>query len=144
MTKNDWHKVYLGYLNESQAELAKEAKKYFVEICEDLGKVTKNLHDAISFTQTLLISFIDADEFVSYDELALFNYIFNFDGDTYNDLKSMIQNFRDNFSYDEIDCVVDNCSRNTKNKILRFGLCICAIDGEISVSEQKIIEKYAE
>ena len=145
MDKRDWEKVYMGYANDSQDSLAKQARKYFFEIFKEFSKFAKDEKQAFLFTVNLFASYIDADEVIAPSEWALFNYIFDMEEtDNYQKVEAIVNDFRRMTNYDELDKIIDQCDPELKNTIIRFGLCVCAIDERITIPEQVIIEKYAD
>ena len=145
MNKKEWEKVYMGYANDSQESLAKQARQYFFEIYKEFAKFAKDEKQAFLFSVNLFASYIDADKMIAPSEWALFNYIFNMeDTDNYNEIEAIVNDFRKMTSYDELDRIIEQCEPSLKNTIIKFGLCVCAIDERITISEQDIIEKYAD
>lgn len=145
MDKRDWEKVYMGYANDTQDSLAKQAREYFFEIFKEFSKFAKDENQAFLFTVNLFASYIDADEVIAHSEWALFNYIFDMEEtDNYQKVEAIVNDFRRMTNYDELDKIIDQCDPELKNTIIRFGLCVCAIDERITIPEQVIIEKYAD
>ncbi|MBO7614211.1 MAG: hypothetical protein J6T15_00710 [Bacilli bacterium] len=145
MTKKEWEKVYMGYANDTQDSLAKQARQYFFEIFKEFSKFAKDENQAFLFSVNLFASYIDADKVIAPSEWALFNYIFNMDkDDNYKEIEAIVNDFRKMTSYDELDKIIEQCESDLKNTIIRFGLCVCAIDERITIPEQDIIEKYAD
>ena len=145
MNKNDWKQIYLGYVNDTPESLAKQAKDFFLEICKAFSEKTNDPKKAFLFGITLFASYIDADGTISREEWALFNYIFNVEEATnYESIEQLVENFRKYSSYDELDAIIDQCDTDLKSTIIKFGLCVCAIDENVPISEQRIIEKYAD
>lgn len=144
MDKKEWEKVYLTYVNDNQESLANQAKDYLTKIYKEFINISKSEKTAFLFAVNLLASYIDADHIITTNEWALFNYIFDIDSSSaYGKLESIVEDFRKNTSYDELDNIIDNCDPELKKIIIKFGLCVCAIDEKITISEQEIIEKYA-
>ena len=145
MEKQDWNSIYRDYLNDTQENLAKEAKNLFFDIFEAFTKKINDKEKAFAIAISLFASYIDADRVITSDEWALFNFIFNVDGvNNLGSVEKLVESFRNFTSYDELDKIVDACNPNLKYTIIEFGLCVCAIDQSITIPEQKIIEKYAD
>ena len=143
MTKKDWEKVYMGYANDTQESLAKQARQYFFEIFKEFSKFAKDEKQAFLFSVNLFASYIDADKVIAPSEWALFNYIFNMEEtDNYNEVEAIVNDFRKMTSYEELNNIIDQCESDLKSTIIKFGLCVCAIDERITIPEQEIIEKY--
>ena len=145
MEKQDWNSIYRNYVNDTQKNLAKQAKDLFFDIYEAFSEKLNDKEKGFTVAISLFASYIDADRVIAPDEWALFNYIFNVDGvNNFGSIEKLVESFRNFTSYDELDNIIDACEPNLKNTIIEFGLCVCAIDQSITISEQKIIEKYAE
>lgn len=143
MDKKEWEKVYMSYANDSQDSLAKQARQYFFEIFKEFSKFSKDENQAFLFSVILFASYIDADKVIAPSEWALFNYIFNIEEtSSYKEVESIVEDFRKMTSYDELDKIINQCDPELKNTIIKFGLCVCAIDERITIPEQEIIEKY--
>ena len=143
MDKKEWEKVYMSYANDSQDSLAKQARQYFFEIFKEFSKFSKDENQAFLFSVILFASYIDADKVIAPLEWALFNYIFNIEEtSSYKEVESIVEDFRKMTSYDELDKIINQCDPELKNTIIKFGLCVCAIDERITIPEQEIIEKY--
>lgn len=143
MDKKEWEKVYMSYANDSQDSLAKQARQYFFEIFKEFSKFSKDENQAFLFSVILFASYIDADKVIAPSEWALFNYIFNIEEtNSYKEVESIVEDFRKMTSYDELDKIINQCEPELKNTIIKFGLCVCAIDERITIPEQEIIEKY--
>ena len=87
------------------------------------------------------------NKWITYDKsiYTTFNYIFNMDeADNYKEIEAIVNDFRKMTSYDELDKIIEQCEPELKHTIIRFGLCVCAIDERITIPEQDIIEKYAD
>lgn len=145
MEKQDWNSIYLNYVNTDQKQLAKEAKDLFFDIFEAFSGKLNDKEKGFAVAISLFASFIDADRVIAPDEWALFNFIFNVDEvNNFGSIEKLVESFRNFTSYEELDKIVDACNPDLKNTIIEFGLCVCAIDQSIAISEQKIIEKYAD
>ena len=143
MDKKEWEKVYMSYANDSQDSLAKQARQYFFEIFKEFSKFSIDENQAFLFSVILFASYIDADKVIAPSEWALFNYIFNIEEtSSYKEVESIVEDFRKMTSYDELDKIINQCDPELKNTIIKFGLCVCAIDERITIPEQEIIEKY--
>lgn len=143
MDRKEWEKIYISYANDTQESLAKQARQYFCEIFKEFSKFAKDENQAFLFSVNLFASYIDADKVIAPSEWALFNYIFNIEGtSSYKEVESIVEDFRKMTSYDELDKIIDQCEPELKNTIIKFGLCVCAIDERITIPEQEIIEKY--
>ncbi len=140
----NWEDIYNAYVNESQEDLAKHAKQYFYEIYEAFADLTNDRKGAFMFAVNLFTSYIAADKEITPAEFALFNYIFEIeDAKNYDNILGMINRFRELSSYDELNEMSDKCDISLKEKMIKFGLCVCAIDESITVSEQEMISRYA-
>ena len=145
MDRKEWEKIYISYANDTQESLAKQARQYFCEIFKEFSKFAKDENQAFLFSVNLFASYIDADKVIAPSEWALFNYIFNMEEtDQYHEVEAIVNDFRKMTSYDELDEIIDKCDPELKTTIIRFGLCVCAIDERITIPEQEIIEKYAD
>lgn len=143
MTRNEWKQIYVGYANDTQESLAKQAKEYFYDIYREFAKLANDNRKGFMFAVNLFASYIDADGVIAPSEWALFNYIFDIDDtENYGDIEGIVNDFRKLTSYDELDSIIDQCEPELKNTIIKFGLCVCAIDEKITIPEQEIIEKY--
>lgn len=145
MSTREWNKIYKGYANDTKESLAKQARQYFYEIYNETTKLVDNDKYAQDFVMSLFASFIAADNKIAPDEWALYNFILEIsEANNYENIQSCVDNFKKNYNYDELDEIIDLCPQELKNKIIKFGLCVCAIDEKITISEQQIIEKFAE
>ena len=143
MDRKDWEQIYMSYANDTQESLAKQARQYFFEIFKEFSKFAKDENQAFLFSVNLFASYIDADKVIAPSEWALFNYIFNMEEtNSYQEVEAIVEDFRKMTSYDELDKIIDQCEPELKNTIIKFGLCVCAIDERITIPEQEIIEKY--
>lgn len=140
----DWEKIYMSYVNDSQENLAKRAKEHVVDIYKAFVEKTDDKKGSYMFVVNLFASYIAADKEITRSEWALFNYIFEIeDSEDHEKLEYALNNFRNLTSYDELNTIIDQCEPELKVTIIKLGLCICAIDGRISVPEQEIIARYA-
>ena len=144
MNRQEWNEIYRGYVNDTQDSLAKQAKNYLNEIYDDLVNITGDTDLTSEFIVSLFALLVDADGVISNEEWELFNYIFGTDYTDYSTLRKTIDGAKMSTNIDSLDNVIDSCSKDLKAKMIKFCLCVCAIDENITISEQIIIEKFAD
>lgn len=138
MTFKDIFQKYLKTPKEELVLIAKECSSYII------SSLTKHFNDkdeALDFYFKLYATFVCSDGVAQQNEYVLFNEItsINCDYDKYFNVMSLYYKEKDKL---EIIEVLDQLNQEVIDKCIVLGLIICAIDGKMTLNEQKLIERY--
>ena len=137
---NTYQSLYNGYLKANKEDVARVARSRFESIIENVKRKTGDEDLAFRTALVAFSSFVVIDNNLSQEEWALFQYI-----------------LQKKISHEEIvqicKCAEDcrgvqiikremEINKQFKEDVIGLGLCVCAIDGNISPDEDKLIQYY--
>lgn len=141
----NWHEYYIRFLNMEKNDRLSLAKDYSSAISKIFTKALGKDKGNKLFLELFSIA-VCADDKVSKKEYDLYIELTNssesFD-DFYKEVCEIINNKGIVSLIDNIIYVIGEKSQEAKQLIIDFITIICAINGTITVSEQKFIEKLS-
>lgn len=141
----NWHNYYQECLNMDENKRLESAKIIYLQMYDIFTEafgLEKGLYNLLQIIATAIC----ADNKLSFEEYELFNEItgagYSFDElvELCKDLNAM--NFNVVEKCDEIIDTIGEASTFLKECMIELLTIICAINGEITVEEQRLIEKY--
>lgn len=130
-----------------QAYLDASPKAQVAEAIEASNVVLKYLYsnlsdkDASSIYLMLIATYVGADGNVSASEYEFCKAVFGFDF-SFDEFFNLVNSVMDEETVEFIDAVIDTAPSEVKSNFVSLGIAICACNGELTVYEQSLLEKY--
>lgn len=128
-----YKEIFDSYLRAPKSELKENGRRLFFEICSFYHEKFDDKKKAYDFCLGLFSVYAKADGYVSDSEVELMEYI-TCGNIGRQALRSTINNYALMHRFEEIQAGV-NKYPEIKNKVLKFVLCLIAIDGNIDPTE---------
>lgn len=134
---------YQYYLSLDENSKINDAKNIVLNIFNSLDKVGLSKDTIQTFITELFAGVYSSDLQIKKEEYKFFSLVTNFNI-KYNNFCSLVKNKTLNDIKEYIDNLVDKIgilNLSIKNDIIKLIICICSINGKISIDEQNFIRK---
>lgn len=135
MTKQE---LIRNFENMDKNQLAEAAKRCFGNVVDEVNELTDNQEFAFQFGCSIIANVVAIDGVFDTDEFALFAYILGRNDLDYSSVKNFLQQYAQTDVLQSISKFLDKSSQ-LKLDACTLGFAVAAIDGNVSVDENKLL-----
>ena len=132
--------IYQSYLDSTPDVQVAEAVRASANVLNYLNSQTSEENASATYLM-LIATYVGIDGTVQGTEYEFCKAVFGFDFD-YDSFFDMVNSVLNSETIEFIDSVIDSAPANIKADFVSLGIAICACNGTLTVSEQRLLEKY--